>query len=446
MAAGRERASLRAAQRGDASGAARRVAAHDAPPAFDVAVLAALAALPAERRAVIVLRHLLEHTPGDMKEHEHSRHRRRLRRSRRPRAHGGGRPRPARDRGGTPPVMIALAALVLLLGGAGDARTFENDVYGHSVLVPPGWTARLSPDGTTNVVSSAGARLDRLGNPPPGQVRVIVADFGRRLCKPGSSRPMPPDDLGPRTSFEGFPDGFSRSFCLRGHSFQVLVPVGRSAPTSRLEEARRIVASIRLTARAAEVDNARSVRVLGRSVEGRPIRVWRVGNAHSPKRILVVGCIHGSECAGLAVTRRLVDLARPVALDLWVIQNLNPDGLARATRGNSSGVDLNRDFLAATQRETRIARMLILRIRPDMTIWFHQPQSLVRAWGPSRAVARRYARLAGVSYRTLAWPPGSASRWESGIGLVSFVVELPAGELPSALAFRHARAILRLAE
>jgi protein MpaA len=115
-------------------------------------------------------------------------------------------------------------------------------------------------------------------------------------------------------------------------------------------------------------------------------------------------------------------------------------------RGNARGVDLNRDFLAATQRETRIARKLILRLRPDVTIWFHQPQAVVRAWGPSRALARRYAGLAGVSYTSLPWPPGSASRWQNGLGMRSFVVELPRGELPDRAARRYAAAVLRLAE
>ena len=341
---------------------------------------------------------------------------------------------------------LTLVALVALAGSQDAGQLFENRVYGHTVLVPPGWTARLSTDGTTNVVSYPGARLDRLGAPPPGQVRVIVLDAGRRLCKRGSSRPTPPDELGPRVAFEGFPDGYSVAFCLRGHSFQVLVPVGRDAPATRLEQARRILASVELTARAAEVDNARSTELLGRSLQGRPIRAWRIGNPRSPRRALVVGCIHGEECAGMRVTQQLVNLTRPIALDLWVIQNLNPDGLARRSRGNARGVDLNRDFLAATQRETRIARKLILRLRPDVTVWFHQPQEVVRAWGPSRAAARRYARLAGVPYRDWEWPPGSASRWENGIGLTSFVVELPPGELAHGAALRHARAVLQLGE
>ena len=181
---------------------------------------------------------------------------------------------------------------------------------------------------------------------------------------------------------------------------------------------------------------------LGRSYEGRPIDVVHV--AGTGKRILVVGCIHGDECEWIEVTT-LLARSHP-AVDLWLVHQLNPDGYARRSRTNAHGVDLNRDFLAATQRETRIVRKLILRLKPDVTIWFHQPQAVVRAWGPSQTTARRYARLAGVPYRALAWPPGSASRWQNGIGQISFVVELPAGELADGAARRYADAVLRLAE
>jgi protein MpaA len=181
---------------------------------------------------------------------------------------------------------------------------------------------------------------------------------------------------------------------------------------------------------------------LGRSYEGRAIEVTHIRGER--KRILVVGCIHGNECEGLEVTR-LLARSRSNA-DLWILQQLNPDGYARRSRFNARGIDLNRDFVAATQRETRIARRLILRLRPDVTIWFHQPQALVRAWGPSRATARRYARLARVPYRTMSWPPGSASRWQNGLGQVSFVVELGSEELSDVMARRHANAVLRLAE
>ena len=197
---------------------------------------------------------------------------------------------------------------------------------------------------------------------------------------------------------------------------------------------RALIAAALLAAPAAEQ--------LGRSYEGRPIGVVHV--AGQGPRILVVGCIHGHECEGIEVTKLLERSA--ATTDLWLVHQLNPDGFARRSRFNARGADLNRDFLAARQRETRIARKLILRLRPDVTIWFHQPQSLVRAWGRSRGTARRYARLAGVPYRALPWPPGSASRWQNGLGQISFVVELPSGELPDAAARRYAEAILRLAE
>jgi murein peptide amidase A len=264
-------------------------------------------------------------------------------------------------------------------------------------------------------------------------------------CPRGAIREGEPIELGRRTSFEGFV-GYVVSFCRRGHSLQAFAPAGAAVPASRLEEARRIIASVRLTQRADEVANVHSMQMLGRSLEGRPIRAWRIGNPRSPKRVLVVGCVHGNECAGMRVTQLFVNLTRPIDVDLWIVQDLNPDGHQRWQRGNARGVDLNRDFLAATQRETRIARTLILRLKPDATIWYHQPQAVVRAWGASRSMARRYAELAGEPYRSLAWPPGSASRWQNGIGLVSFVVELPSGDLAFSSARRHARAVLELVE
>ena len=181
---------------------------------------------------------------------------------------------------------------------------------------------------------------------------------------------------------------------------------------------------------------------LGRSYGGRPIEVVHV-RGEGP-RILVVGCVHGNECEGLEVTALLARSSSQA--DLWLLPNLNPDGYARRARANAHGVDLNRDFGPFTQRESRIARGLVLRLRPDITIWFHQPQGVVRAWGASRATARRYARLAGLPYRTLEWPRGAATRWQNGVGLTAFVVELPPGELPDAKARRLARAVLELAQ
>lgn len=184
--------------------------------------------------------------------------------------------------------------------------------------------------------------------------------------------------------------------------------------------------------------------VLGRSGQGRPIVAQRVGDPLGP-RVLVVGCIHGDECAGLAVTRAL---ARALACaDVWIVPTLDPDGLAHGTRGDARGVDLNRDWGAFRERETRIGRNLILRIRPRVTIWFHQHMDVVWAWGPSTAAGRLYARLAGMRLYRHPWVTGGATRWQNGHlpGTAAFTVELPAGALSPAEVDRHVRAVLAVA-
>ena len=200
-----------------------------------------------------------------------------------------------------------------------------------------------------------------------------------------------------------------------------------------------------------------AVATLGHSVQGRPIRVIERDGAQPGRTVLVVGCIHGDECAGEAVTRRL---GRPARGRLLIVDDLNPDGHARGTRGNAHGVDLNRNFPSQWRRlrggtysgprplsepESRAARALIRRERPDVTLWFHQPQGVVRAWGHSVGEARRFAHAAGARYASLRWPAGSAPNWQNHAfrRASAFVVELPPGRLGAASARRYARAVLR---
>ena len=204
-------------------------------------------------------------------------------------------------------------------------------------------------------------------------------------------------------------------------------------------------------------DGVRSEPV-GVSTRGQPIRAFTLGSGRP--RTLVVGCIHGNECAGSVVATRLLHARPPRRGSITVVQDLNPDGHAAKRRGNARGVDLNRNFPGtwrpiptagpgpASEVETRLAMRLIRRLRPDVTIWFHQPQGLVRAWGASVAIARRYARLSGMRFARLRRPPGAATAWQHRALPASraFVVELPPGELGLREAAPYALAILRLAD
>ena len=199
--------------------------------------------------------------------------------------------------------------------------------------------------------------------------------------------------------------------------------------------------------------------LLGRSVDGRPITAIETGDFDSPLGALVVGCIHGDECAGVAVAERLVHAAPPAELDLWIVPNLNPDGAAAGTRGNAHGVDLNRNVpwrwtpLAGSrysgrhplsEPESRLAVALTQRVRPAVSIWFHQTLGLVDDSSGSKLLERRFASLAGLRVATLSREPGSAVTWQSHRfpRATAFVVELPAGRLDDASVTRLAHAVV----
>ena len=145
----------------------------------------------------------------------------------------------------------------------------------------------------------------------------------------------------------------------------------------------------------------------------------------------MVGCIHGNETAGIAVTRRLRELRPPAGTALYLLDTLNPDGVARGTRQDAHGVDLNRNFpgtwrplgspgsvhyggpRAASERETRIAVHLIERLQPQITIWYHQAQAVVDRSGGNVALERAYARRVGLPLQTIPPQPGEATRWQN---------------------------------
>ena len=205
--------------------------------------------------------------------------------------------------------------------------------------------------------------------------------------------------------------------------------------------------------------------LFARSVQGRQVEARHVGSTTGPVT-LIFGAIHGDESAGVAIASDLVDDRSHLRANIWVVASLNPDGVAAHRRQNAHGVDLNRNFpwgwrhagrpgdaqfagpSALSEPESRFAAKVIDRLRPRVTIWFHQPLGLVDLSGGSLAIERRFARLAQLPTRQLERYPGSVSTWQNHRfpATTAFVVELSPGALGRRSVERYARAVAEIAK
>jgi len=181
----------------------------------------------------------------------------------------------------------------------------------------------------------------------------------------------------------------------------------------------------------------------GVSVEGRAIECRAFG--YGSQAVLIVGGIHGNEPASAVLARGLCAYldAHPQAArgrQVLVVPAANPDGLARATRANARGVDLNRNFATAnwgrgahaagpepmSEPATRFIAGLIRRYRPAAIVQIHQPLACVDWDGPASALAAAMARLAGLPARKLGARPGSLGSY-AGVDrrIPTVTLELP---------------------
>ena len=206
-------------------------------------------------------------------------------------------------------------------------------------------------------------------------------------------------------------------------------------------------------------------RVIGTSVEGRPITAVRMGTAGG-RVVLVVGVIHGDETKGERVTSLLRTLPTPAGIDLWLVGTMNPDGEANTTRTNANGVDLNRNFEAgwsyiprsttnhqysgeapADQPETQAMEAFIRAIRPAIGIWYHQDANVISVSGARRIIPSTYATLVGLGtggVRCSQKCTGTAGTFANReiAGSTNFLVELPgSASVTSATIRRHADAV-----
>jgi protein MpaA len=147
-------------------------------------------------------------------------------------------------------------------------------------------------------------------------------------------------------------------------------------------------------------------RLLGRSVRGRPITAYRLGEPGKPVMMLI-STMHGDEPATRHILRSLINGRKVRGIDLWVVPTYNPDGLVRHRRKNAHSVDLNRNYpyrwaplngsyesgpRPRSEPETRAMMAFLRDIRPRRILSFHQPLNGVDTDTKKPAFARRVGR------------------------------------------------------
>jgi hypothetical protein len=134
------------------------------------------------------------------------------------------------------------------------------------------------------------------------------------------------------------------------------------------------------------------VKTIGVTVQGRSLQALVLSSepsadVYTPDRmtVAIVGSQHGTEAAGaeslLFVARDLLTGSLRYVLhdmDVILIPDANPDGREKFQRANANGVNLNVDFVALSQPESRALVYVLRHYRPEVVLDVHESAVLKR--------------------------------------------------------------------
>lgn len=156
--------------------------------------------------------------------------------------------------------------------------------------------------------------------------------------------------------------------------------------------------------------------MVGRSVQGRTIRAYLVGDPLASRTEMVIGNMHGNEPLSDDAAYAIINGPVVKGVKIWVIPSMNPDGLARFRRTNARGVDLNRNWpdhwtrnsrgnyysgpTPLSEPETRAVWAFVSWVKPQYLVSLHQPFAAIDDERvKSRALQKALSRNLGLPIR-----------------------------------------------